>query len=94
MNAYIYAKSQRQQIHKSKLCKIQSESSNVNSIVINTNDAIKGKSDESSKIEQIGMDQTLKMKKQMVKTYPSTRFQGLPYSKNKALNKQKNKISQ
>ena len=37
---------------------IQSQSSNVNSLVINTNDAIKGKSDESSKIEQIGMDQT------------------------------------
>ena len=26
--------------------------------MINTNDAIKGKCDESSKIEQIGMDQT------------------------------------
>ena len=34
------------------------ESSNVNSLVINTNDATKWKSDKSSKIEQIGMDQT------------------------------------
>ena len=34
------------------------ESSNANTLVIKTNDATKGKSDESSKIEQIGMDQT------------------------------------
>ena len=34
------------------------ESFNVNSLVINTNNATKGKSDESSKIEWIGMDQT------------------------------------
>ena len=34
------------------------ESSIGNSLVINTNDATKGKSDESSRIEQIWMDQT------------------------------------
>ena len=34
------------------------ESSSTNSLVINTNNATKRKSDESSKIEQIGMDQT------------------------------------
>ena len=34
------------------------ESSNANSLVINTNDATKWKSDESSKIEQIGIDKT------------------------------------
>ena len=34
------------------------ESSIANSLVINTNNATKGKSDESSKIEQIGTDQT------------------------------------
>ena len=34
------------------------ESSNANSLVINTNDATKWKSNESSKIEQIGTNQT------------------------------------
>ena len=34
------------------------ESSNANSLVINTSDATKGKSDESLRIEQIGTDQT------------------------------------
>ena len=34
------------------------ESSGANSLVISTNDATKGKSDESSRIEQIWMDQT------------------------------------
>ena len=34
------------------------ESSSTNSLMINTNNATKGKSDESSKIEQIGTDQT------------------------------------
>ena len=45
---------------QSKLCKIQSRvfQSNANSLVINTNNVTKGKSDESSKVEQIGMDQT------------------------------------
>ena len=45
---------------QSKLCKIQSRvfQSNANSLVINTNNATKGKSDESSKIEQIGTNQT------------------------------------
>ena len=45
---------------QSKLCKIQSRvfQSSANSLVINTNNATKGKSDESSKIEQIGTNQT------------------------------------
>ena len=34
------------------------ESSSTNSLVINTNNATKGKSDKSSKIEQIGANQT------------------------------------
>ena len=34
------------------------ESSSTNSLVINTNNATKGKSDKSSKIEQIGVNQT------------------------------------
>ena len=45
---------------QSKLCKIQSRvfQSSANSLVINTNNATKGKSDESSKIEQKGTNQT------------------------------------
>ena len=34
------------------------ESSSANSLVINTNNATKGKSDDNSKIKQIGVDQT------------------------------------
>ena len=38
------------------------ESFNVNSLVINTNDVTKWKSDESSKIEQIGINKTSNVK--------------------------------
>ena len=38
------------------------ESSNANSLVINTNNATKGKSNESSKIKQIGIYQTSSVK--------------------------------
>ena len=37
------------------------EFSSTNSLVINTNNATKGKSDKSSKIEQIGANQTSKV---------------------------------
>ena len=52
------------------------ESSNSNSLMINTNDATKGKSDEISKLNKQGWTklQMLKMKKQMMIIYPLTRF--------------------
>ena len=53
MNANTYEKSQRQSLN---LVRSNQESLGANSLVINTNDATKGKSDENSKIEQIWMD--------------------------------------
>ena len=42
------------------------ESSSTNLLVINTNNATKGKSDKSSKIEQIGADQTWNVKNEEI----------------------------
>ena len=52
------------------------ESFTANSLVIYTNDATKGKSDESLKIEQIEIDQTSNIEDEETDeiTYPTTSF--------------------
>ena len=59
-------------------------------LVINTNNATKWKSNESSKIEQIGMDQTSKVEDEEI-AYDNISLNKLykPYHNNKALKKQK-----
>ena len=52
-NANTYEKSQRQ---SPNFVRSNQESLGANSLVMNTNDATKGKNDESSKIEQIWTD--------------------------------------
>ena len=54
MNANTYEKSQQ----SPNLVRFNQKSPSVNSLVINTNDATKGKNDKSSKIQQIQIDET------------------------------------
>ena len=65
--------------------------------MININDATKGKSDESTKIEQIGMDQTSNIENEETDddNIPLNKlYMRRHITKNKALKKQKKKISQ
>ena len=55
--------------------------------MINTNNATKRKSDKSSKIEQIGADQTLNVKNEEIDDAHNS--QASPYHNNKTLKKQK-----
>ena len=66
------------------------ESSSTNSLVINTNNATKRKSDESSKIEQIGADQTLNVENEEIDD-DAHNPQASPYHNNKTLMKPKKK---
>ena len=66
------------------------ESSGTNALVINTNNATKSKSDESSKIEQIGVDQTLNVENEEMDD-DAHNPQASPYHNNKTLKKQKKK---
>ena len=73
------------------------ESSNVNSLVINTNDATKWKKWWNLKIEQIGMNQTSNVEDEEIDddNIPlNMLYKRQHTSKNKAFKKQKNKISQ
>ena len=58
--------------------------------MINTNNATKGKSDESSKIEQIGVDQTSNIENKEIDDDVHNP-QASPYHNNKTLKKQKKK---
>ena len=62
------------------------ESFSTNSLVINTNNATKGKSDESSKIEQIGVDQTSNIENKEIDDDVHNP-QASPYHNNKPLKK-------
>ena len=64
------------------------ESFSTNSLVINTNNATKGKSDESSKIEQIGVDQTSNIENKEIDDDVHNP-QASPYHNNKTLKKKK-----
>ena len=58
--------------------------------MININDATKGKSDESTKIEQIGMDQTSNIENEEIDD-DAHNPQASPYHNNKTVKKQKKK---
>ena len=66
------------------------ESSGTNAVVINTNNATKSKSDESSKIEPIGVNQTLNVENEEMDD-DAHNPQASPYHNNKTLKKQKKK---